>query len=232
MGDPHKNVWGGKNNSWGHKKKNQQDNSYHYEPNKLFNTIAGGCLLFLAGALGLSMITSAISGIKGVKDTVDTTKDVVEHIQNNTTNQDTNNSDKGSVQRTNILDEFDIELDEEDIQEILEDIYNSLKQNNAADKTVDNIVVIDYAEANSFKLYKKNIINKLSSYKDIITFAIVNKEPLSSEDITTKVNELQQLISDNINELSGTGFTKTVTGGKINMPALGNFIFTVTFLAE
>ena len=77
MGDPHKNVWGGKNNTWGRKNSNKTKNSQSYQPNKLFNTLACGVMLFIAGALGLSILSNSVTGIQGIFNVKDKVTEIV-----------------------------------------------------------------------------------------------------------------------------------------------------------
>ena len=237
MGDPHYNTWGGKNNSWGNrnrKKKDNDQNNTHYEPNKLFNTIAAGTMLFLAGALGLTIVGNVFSGLKNVKEAVDTVGDIKDTIQDVTSSNTTITGPGGSGK--SLLDvvienQLKFDLDEEDVAELIEKAVDALRNENVT-ASVDNLVTLDYNDANTSDKYTKNVVNKLSKYNKNITFAIVDMEILQTDEINSKVAELQEIASNTFNGVSGTNFKRMVTGGKIGMPNSGNFIFTVTYSIE
>lgn len=239
MGDPHKNVWGGKNNSWGHKPKGnkQQNNNTTYRPTKLFNTLAGGALLFIAGAMGLSIITSGFEMLTGAKDAVDTVNEVRQAVTNqasNTSSELNTSSNSGSVpdnlmERTSIIDELDFDIEAEDVRDILEKIYETHIENNV-NTDLDNLVLVDYEDVKTLKKYEKNITDKLNDYSTNVTFGVVCTTAESPVDMNDKIAELQTMISENIDLLSGSGFKKTLTSGKMNTPEINNFILTISFI--
>lgn len=236
MGDPHKNVWGGKNNSWGHRNRNSNNSSNNkntYRPTKLFNVLAGGCLLFIAGALGFSMITSAFKTVTGFADKVDKATQLVDDMtqQNVTAAKNSGAGNSNSLmQRTSIIDELDFDIDASDIEDILNKLYEDYKSNNLSSE-VDTMILVEYNDVNTVKKYKKTIIDRLGGYSDLVSFGIVCTSAESQDDLSSKIDELQKLVSDNIDLLKGTGFTRTLTGGQTNIPEYDDFIFTVTYMS-
>lgn len=231
MGDPHKNVWGGKNNTWGRKNSNKTKNNQSYQPNKLFNTIACGVMLFIAGALGLSLVSSAVTGIKGIFDVVDKATEIV-----NTKSNTSNTSSKSEVSLsdkllTDVIHEADIELESEDVEELLNKISDTIKANNL--KTENRILIeVNYRDCDTKDKYTTNIINRLKDFNETITFALISDEGLSELDINKEIENIQTISSNAIEYLASSSYIRSMTGGTIGVPKSGGFVFTVTYTTE
>ena len=242
MGDPHHNTWGGKNNSWGNRnrkprqsnQRQNRQNNQHYEPNKLFNTIAGGVMIFLAGAFGFSLVTGAISNIKGAKDTVDKAKNVADKISNTQINNSPSNQNGQSLLDkiiSDIVEEADIDLDAEDVADLLENVSNSISENNLKQQT-ETLIELNYNDANTLDKYKKNVIGRLKKYNKPVTFALINNEIVDNDTMISEVEKMQALALDNIDLISDLPFRRIITGGKSNVPGPGKFTFLITFTTE
>lgn len=218
MGDPHNNEWGGKNNSWGHKKKENAEPQY--VPNKLFNAIAGGVCLFLCGALGWSLITSAYESITSAKGKVEQVKEVADYITS-------------AKQGTNGTYEFDIkkeiDLSAGDVQSILKKLSNYIESGTAIS---ENVIILDYSEVGSFKDYEKEVINKLSKYSGSVTFVLIGNGIWSSDEALEEYEKMKAIASDNLDYLYDTEFTRIRTTVDLNYPQSGNLMITLTFLNE
>lgn len=218
MGDPHNNKWGGKNNSWGHKKKENAEPQY--VPNKLFNAIAGGVCLFLCGALGWSLITSAYESIISAKGKVEQVKEVADYITS-------------AKQGTNGTYEFDIkkeiDLSASDVQSILEKLSNYIESGTAIS---ENVIILDYSEVGSFKDYEKEVINKLSKYSGSVTFVLIGNGIWSSDEALEEYEKMKAIATDNLDYLYDTEFNRIRATVDLNYPQSGNLMITLTFLNE
>lgn len=217
------NTWGGKNNRWGNKnRKNKTNSNTHYEPNKLFNTIAGGIVLFICCGIGLSILSSTFTGIKNTLDTADKVKSVIEPNTANTTK--TNNTSY----KNNIIDKIDI--DSEDVKDILEYLNSELSNYEVESGKVDTIL-LNYDTVYDADSYKENIIDKLGDYKNKVSFTLVYQDtPLDEEEAFTEMNNIVDIVGNNSDLLSDTGFSKVLTSGMYNSPRAGNYIVSITFI--
>lgn len=234
MGDPHKNVWGGKNNTWGHRNSNKTNNSQSYQPNKLFNTIACGVMLFIAGALGLSILSNAVTGIKGMFDVVDKATEIIDTKPN--TSNTSNASSKSEVSLsdkllTDVIHEADIELEPEDVAELLGKVADNIKANNL--KTENRIFIeVNYRDCDTKEKYISNIIERLKDFNETITFALISNEDLSESEVNKEIENIQTISSDAIEYLASSSYIRSMTGGTIGVPKSGGFVFTVTYTTE
>lgn len=231
MGDPHKNVWGGKNNTWGHRNSNKAKNNQSYQPNKLFNTLACGVILFIAGAFGLSLVSSAVTGIKGifnVKDKVTEIIDTKPNTSNTSSKSEVSLSDK---LLTDVIHEADIGLESEDVEELLNKISDTIKANNL--KTENRILIeVNYRDCDTKDKYTTNIINRLKDFNETITFALISDEGLSELDINKEIENIQTISSNAVEYLADSTYVRSMTGGTIGVPKSGGFVFTVTYTTE
>lgn len=225
------NTWGGKNNSWGNKNRknssntstNSSNSNNNQEPNKLFNTLAGGCCLFLMGVLGLDLLSSAVTGIK---DTVDTTKQVAEVVENTVNNTDTSNNTSTSTNNYTFNIENELELEAEDIKDILEYLKESA---NIGNINGDEAIIIDYSALENEKTYEKKIIKRLDKFNKAVTFVLINNNSLSEEEYKEELTRVQNLVSNNIELLRGTNFESTATAGAFNYPNQGEMVISISF---
>lgn len=234
MGDPHKNVWGGKNNTWGHKNSNKTKNNQSYQPNKLFNTLACGVMIFIAGAFGLSLVSSAVTEIKGMFDVVDKATEIIDTKPNTSNTLNTSSKSKVSLSDkllTDVIHEADIELESEDLEELLNKISDTIKANNL--KTENRIFIeVNYRDCDTKDKYTTNIINRLKDFNETITFALISDEGLSELDINKEIENIQTISSDAIEYLADSTYVRSMTGGTIGVPKSGGFVFTVTYTTE
>ncbi len=221
MGDPHHNTWGGKNNSWGNRNRKRQNNqpTYNYEPNKLFNTIAGGILLFFAGAAGLSIIGSIFTGVKdtiGIADKVNKiTTAVTDTAGSSAGTQGTTNNYEGLF---DIKDE--LELDADDIKDILQ-----FMQENLQDSQPDTLT-LSFEEVDTIEEYKEKIVNKLDKYSN---FVLVYNGYLEYDPMVEKINSYTSELSNHSDLISDSGYKTIKTSARTNVPNNGNFILMLTF---
>ena len=215
------NTWGGKNNSWGNKNRKQKNNDPRYEESKAFK-------IFVIAALGITLAVGGINTVQDLLDKYDTAKEaveLVEDIQNKISNKEetsvNNNNSKAKVEN-----ESGIEIDMDDIKDLLDKIDEYTEENNIQLK-VENIIVVDYNNANTLELYRENIINKLSKYDNTITFAIVINEYLTNDTANEKLEVIQQLINDTQSESNSD---QIEIRGISNIPNANNLTIGVTYI--
>lgn len=184
---------------FGDKSKKKVPTTPQYRPTKAFNIIAGGVMLFFLAGIGLSIVGSIFTGIKDVIGVKDTVTNYTENIR----------SENRSITKTNGID-----IDESDVQDILDYIYNSMSEAESLDCKTETL---DYSDIDTNKKYKKNIINKLDKYDGTVTFIIVdnNTEGMSKEDGQKIVDNVKKIVSDNKELLRDTKYNSTETGGLI-----------------
>lgn len=196
------------------------DSEPQYVPNKLFNAIAGGVCLFLCGALGWSLITSAYESITSAKGKVEQVKEVADYITS-------------AKQGTNGTYEFDIkkeiDLSAGDVQSILEKLSEYIESGTAIS---ENVIVLDYSEVSSFKDYEKKVINKLSKYSGSVTFVLIGGGVWSSDEALEEYEKVKAIASDNLDYLDDTEFSRIRATVDLNYPQSGNLMITLTFLNE
>lgn len=199
---------------------NNADNRTYYVPNKLFNAIAGGICLYLCAALGWSLITSAYTKIKGVKEKVEQVQEVAEYI---------NSAKKGR----NGEYEFDIKkelsIDAEDVKDILEKLTEQIETGNTVS---EDVVIIDHSAVTDSKSYEKQIIKKLSKYKGSVTIVIIIPDIWSTDDASKEYERVKAIASDNIDLLSDTDFNGINAGATLNCPKSGNLMIHLTYLNQ
>lgn len=227
MGNPHYNTWGGKNNSWGNKnrkKKNNRtsNNQTRYKPTKLFTVLAGGCLLFLCGALGISVLSNLFTSAKDAVDKVKTIKDVAEDINHkNTPNQaDTLNHHKS----TGLDIDFDIDIEAEDVKDILDYIYEKIGATN-----IEDTIVISYEDVKTVEGYQKQIINRLDNYNN---FIIVNKEYMEADKMQAEMDQFNHMVAENLDMINGSNYNCIERSTHTNTPYAGDFTIAVTYIYQ
>lgn len=203
---------------YNHDKKNNSEPQY--VPNKLFNAIAGGVCLFLCGALGWSLITSAYESITSAKGKVEQIKEVADYITS-------------AKQGTNGTYEFDIkkeiDLSAGDVQNILEKLSQYIETGTAISK---DVIVLDYSEVSNSKDYEKEVLNKLSKYNGSVTFVLISDGIWSSDEALEEYEKMKTMASDNLDYLDDTEFTRIRTTVDLNYPQSCNLMITLTFLTE
>lgn len=200
------------------KKKN--NNEPQYVPNKFFNAIAGGICLFLCGALGWSVITSAYEAITDAKGKVEQVKEVADYI----TSAKQGNS---GTYEFNIKKEIDLSAG--DVKNILEKLSNYIESGTAIS---ENVIILDYSEVSSFKDYEKKVINKLSKYNGSVTFVLIDDGIWSSDEAVAEYEKMKSIASNNLDCLDDTEFSRIRTTVDLNYPQPGNLMITLTFLNE
>lgn len=180
MGDPRKNTWGGKNNSWGNnrRRRNDKNEQQRYEPTKLFNIIAGGIALWFCGAMGWSLITSTYSNIKDAKEKVEQVQEIANHVDSaiksrsdNAGNENT--ADTSSEYNYDIIQEIDI--DEEDIKDILDQLTEM-------GSSKEKVVIVDYSVLDNKKSYEDGIMSRLGDYDSTVAFVAFDDDTSYTED--------------------------------------------------
>lgn len=199
---------------------NNNGNEPQYVPNKLFNAIAGGVCLFLCGALGWSLITSAYESITSAKGKVEQVKEVADYITS-------------AKQGNNGIYEFDIkkeiDLSVGDVQSILEKLSEYIESGTAIS---EDVIILDYSEVSNSKDYEKEILNKLSKYNGSVTFVLIGDGIWSSDEALEEYEKVKAIASDNLGYLDNTEFTRIRTTVDLNYPQSGNLMITLIFLAE
>ena len=227
------NTWGGKNNRWGNRNRKGSSNTSstsnrntHYEPSKAFNVLAGGVCLFLLGALGLNLITGAISGIK---DGLDTAKDAVSIVKDTTGATGTNGTNENSSTvmdriEANVIDNLDFEIDAEDISDILEYASDELSS------SVDDMILLNYSDVSTVDGYTHNIIEKLYDCGKTAVFSVVCDNTLNSITIDEQKEAIKNMATSNKELLRSYNVSEVITGGLSGLKSVSSPVVTITYI--
>lgn len=232
MGDPHYNTWGGKNNSWGNRNRKRKDDknnkSYHDEPNNLFNTIAKGVAVFLAGAFVITVGKNILGGALGevldkaetIKDTVDTIGDIKDSVSSGNKTNTNNQSNGVSGSKTKF--DIDIDIDEDDISDILEFITEKYQESNK-----ETTKILDFKDTNSIEGYRKNVINSLGEYDN---YCIVYRDTAADSEMQGIVADFNtNIVSALSNDVGNKGYKQVELNARTNVPDVGNILIMLTF---
>ena len=226
MGDPHHNTWGGKNNSWGNKNRKPKSNNNNQRPNKLFNALAGGVCLFLLGALGLDLVSAAITKISDVKDTYDTAKEVAEQVKEKS---DSSSNGKKSKVKFDIENEIDISA--EDVNDILE--YLTDLHDNDGGVVGEDVVIVDYSAFANLEDYQLEVVDKLYNFDKNVTFVAVNKDDfINQNDVQEELDRVKEMLYNNINLIDGAGFGNVQVSAQYNSPYAYQLTLVITYIKE
>lgn len=228
-GDAHNNRWGSHNNVWGRKKTSSKNNNSntHYEPSRLFNTLAAGALIFLAGALGITMVGNVISGIGSVKDAKDKVEQAQQIVQN--VQSSTSNTSSPVQSGTALIDEvayelMDIDISPEDIADILQLIADKY-----ADAKSNSTLVFDYKDCDTAEKYHNTVLSHLDSKHNC--FVIVNTDQL--EDTSDAINNyIANVVEAEMNLKGLSGFDNVLTSGRRDIPETNNYAIIVRYVAN
>ena len=221
MGDPHKNTWGGKNNSWGHNRKKKSNTQYNGSMNKLGMAVIGGIFLFTLAHYGYGELIDALDKVSSTKDKVEKVQDF---ISNNTY------AENGELV-TNKLGYFidtSIELDAETVKGILEFMEEIKSKNTVEDM---DVVIMDYSTLADGDTYNSNIIQQLSNYSKPVTFVFINQAVLDENNMYDEIDRIQEIVNNNI-FVTGTKFNSVKLSARLNQPAKGNITIAITFTQE
>ena len=216
------NSWGGKNNSWGNRNRKgssgnsggpQRDDETWSKYAKIF---AVGIAVLVFAKMGFGPV---VETVENVFDFLDFGSEVTETVDNNI-NKDTQNGGYKSVKGK-------LELDESDVNDVLEYLYEKLDERNV-DIENGTAVFVDYSVFKNDKNYRKNVVEKLENYSNTVSFIALNSEKLSNEEMSSEFSRISEIIENN-NDIAGCGVNKYDTSGLKNNPNEGDFIFSVTF---
>lgn len=205
MGDPHKNRWGGKNNSWGNnRRKSNNKNQQRYEPTKLFNIIAGGIALWFCGAMGWSLITSTYSNIKDAKEKVEQVQEIANHVDSAIKSRSDNAGNENTAD-TSLEYNFDIiqeiDIDEEDIKDILDQLTEM-------GSSKEKVVIVAYSALDNKKSYEDDILSRLGDYDSTVAFVAFDDDTSYTKDEAKAENDrVADLINNNTDMLVDAGVT-------------------------
>lgn len=241
-GDPHHNTWGGKNNTWGNRNKkpksDNQSSSNRQEPNKIFNTLAAGALIFILAAGGFNTLSGMVSGFFNAKDKVDTAREITEAVKNSNGGSNSKGSakDNKSLMDTVVSEFLDFDLDPDDVADILQYVSDKLNANNISGVS-EKTIFLNYSAVKDKNSYEKEIIKRAKKYSKTVTFVVVNNDKLLvqeelMDELKEEVNRVETLIQDNLDLLKETKYTSLVVGGQTNSPTQGDYIITITFIGK
>lgn len=237
MGDY--NTWGGKNNRWGNRNRKNSTDRYsnnsgrypRYEPNKLFNTLVAGALIFTVGAFGLDTLGNVIDTIGNGKETIEMISDTKEIMQN-TKNNISDADSVGVSKAVNILEKKvvdNIGLSADNVAELLEDLSNTLYQNNIDPNNHGEVIVISYKDIPNQDYFNSNILENVEKSNETITYCIVCNSTIASES-EAEIERLKGLVEGSISLLDQVNCSSVISNGIVNYPYASNFIYTMTFV--
>ena len=204
------NTWGGKNNSWGNKnRKGGSGNSSNrggggQEPTPLFNTIAGGIVIFLLAGAGLSAVTEGISMATDSLDFVNKLKSKTEVASEARTekskevDRETEVKHKASVGSTQkvTLDDVISDLESEDVADML-DTLNELLADDSNVSIEDKIVYLGIESISSSDNFLTDVILRSNKIDDNVTFIIKSDAECNREDAVLMNDYISMFLKEN-----------------------------------
>lgn len=222
--ETHNNRIGGTNNRRPKlisKEQNPKRNTTHYEPSKLFNVLAGGALLAVLTIGGFNTLANIVKGGIDVKNNIEDVKDTISDVKDAVSGQGKGSS---SYKVENLID-FDI--DEETVQKCIENIYETFNSNDVY-IAVNEVIIIDYEDANTEEKYKKNVFKKVAGKESTVTVLLISTDRLTNENAIEQYNECKDIIMNNT-DLTDTAFINVLVNGVPNIPANGNIATAITY---
>jgi hypothetical protein len=246
MGDPHKNTWGGKNNSWGHKPKSTQSNSDNSNRNQSDNlsgfgkvVIAGVCL-FALSQTGLSPIIDTVGNIKDAFGTAEKVQEYTQKSTSTTTNSSTdtssNTSSNSATSGTSTSSEsfdFDVNCDIDIEASDIADLLSYIKDNTDTFSSYNNKEVnfVDYSSFDNADNYTKNILAKALEVGKTVTFIAVGTGYSGQESMQAEFDRISKIV-DNTTDGLGAYFVNISKHVLTNEPNTGSITLVVTFIEK
>ena len=226
MGNPHYNTWGGKNNSWGNKnRKNKESNNSGGNGNKVAKAVVAGVCLFVLANTGFGPI---IETAENVMDVFDFQKEVVESTKSDTKSNTKSNKKSNKKGKDNFKSlKNDADISASDIADILDNLYEKLDSSGVNTKKT-TVLTVKYSCFSSDEKFEKEILKKLSKYKNTVTFIAVNDENLSEEAMQYEYERVYSMLSRCSSSFSSE-FNSALVNGMLNRPNVGSFTIAVTF---
>lgn len=184
-------------------------NEVHYEPSSLFNLLAGGALLVLCGALVLSLFSSGFSSISGKLSASKAKGTATAH------------------QSEKSLSDAKIHKDMKLKSDVSDKIFAFITPNIGSG--VEDVVILDMAKVKNAKTYEKKVISKLKKYDDGVVFVLVSLKNSNTEKQDTLLNGITDIVSDNMESLRGTPYSKVNMLKIKDLPDAGNCVCCLTF---
>lgn len=252
------NTWGGKNNSWGNKNRKGGSNSSgssnnnNQEPNKLFNVLAGGVVIFLLGSAGLSVVTE---GFGMIKDSIETTQKVAETVNkdNRSERQKEKQRKKTDKERQteartsevkseslklsidDIIDDYiDPELTSEDVADILDFVNEQLSGDSEALEIEQTIVLVNDMALLDETVFKEKVIDQANKIGGGVSFLIQWDGPVNVEYIDEGLQFIENCLygyKDDINRNIHPYIRWGGSGEKFTMDGkeLANYVYYINF---
>lgn len=218
--NPHHNVWGGKNNTWGNrnKKNKQPQNKYNGSMNKLGMAVIGGMFLFTMAHYGLDGLLNAVDKVSSTKGKVEKTQDFI---------SDNTYAENGEL-GTNKLGYFidtDVEIDADTVKDILE--YMEEIKGEVTIEEMDT-VIMNYDTLQDDDIYNKKVIQTLSQYSKPVTFVFISNYSYDETDMNNEIERVSNIVHSNIS-VKNTRFTDVKLSARLNSPEKGYITVAVTF---
>lgn len=192
-----------------------------YEPNKLFNILAGGALIAVLTIGGFNTLANIVKSGIDVKNNIEDVKDTITDVKELVSNPSKNGS---SYEIKNLL-TFDI--DEEQVKECIINVYDKFS-NNDVETVVNEVIIVDYEDANTEEKYKKNILKKVANKENTVTVILISKDVLTNDSAMERYNECQDIIMNNT-DLVDTTFNGVMVNGVSNIPNDMNMAIAITY---
>ena len=226
MGNPHYNTWGGKNNSWGNKnRKNKESNNSGGNGNKIAKVAVAGVCLFVLANTGFGPI---IETAENVMDVFDFQKEVKETVKSNKKSNSKTNSKTNKKGKDNFKSlKNNADISASDIADILDNLYGKL-DSSGIDTKKTTVVTVKYSSFSSDEKFEKEILKKISKYKNTVSFIAVNDTNLSEEAMQYEYERVYSMLS-RCSSSFNSEFDSAIVNGMLNRPNPGSFTIAVTF---
>ncbi len=221
--ETHNNIRGGHNNkrpkliSTDH----NQRTTPNYEPSKLFNVLAGGALLAVLTIGGYNTLANIIKTGIDTKNSIEDVKDAVSEVKETLSTQ---NKSKGSYK---VKDFLKYDIDEGMVQECIERVYVEFSESEI-DTVIEDVIILDYADADTVEKYKKNVLKKIANKENTVTVILMSKDILNEDSAQERFNNYNDIVENSI-EYDSTEFKGVTINGVTNIPYNSNMAIVITY---
>lgn len=222
--DPHKNTWGGKNNTWGNKgrapRNNTPQNQYDGGLSKFGAVVLGGCCIIAVLHGGVKPLLDKLNGISDAKENIELTRDIL------------NSSPSGTGEAVidklgeKVLD--NIEIDGDTIRDVVEYLGDYCRE--IETDSID-LVKMDYSALDNVETYQKYIVEDVRNHQKPVVYILSNNEVLSEEDMNTEYSRLTDLVVNHTGSTNSIYRNVGLRGWK-GLPENDNLTVTITFTSN
>lgn len=200
---------------------NNKANNTRYEPNKLFNILAGGTMVILGIALVGSLVSSGVAHIsKAAKasQAVTEVKQAASEVKNTV--------DKVTAPKAKVSNET--ELIESVADEVIDKVKDKMIEKYDI-RNFDYIYLLNYSDVNTEDSYKDTIVEKLKDTDKKYLFIVYNSVDNISQEVVQAEHDSISAILDATHEEAPSKYYTVGNSTLANVPFNGNIVHAIPY---